>query len=101
MGPYASTIGLKFWENNAENIYIDKKIENGLISSFSVIADYGEGKNLVGKFSFNDTYNNYIAFKSRDSFLYLMPAFSSPENVNVTILKLKNNKVFQIQIDMN
>ena len=28
-----------------------------------------------------------------------MPAFSSPENVNVTILKLKNNKVFQIQID--
>ena len=49
MGPYASTIGLKFWENNAENIYIDKKIENGLISS-SVIADYGEGKNLVGKF---------------------------------------------------
>ena len=37
MGPYASTIGLKFWENNAENIYIDKKIENGLISSFSVM----------------------------------------------------------------
>ena len=99
MGPYASSIGLKFWENNAKNVYIDKKIENGLLSSFSVIANYGKNKNLIGKFSFNDTYNNYIAYKSMNSFLYLMPAFSSPENMNVKIIKLKNNKVFEIQIE--
>ena len=34
-----------------------------------------------------------------NSFLYLMPAFSSPENMNVKIIKLKNNKVFEIQIE--
>jgi NDP-hexose-3-ketoreductase len=98
MGPYAASIGLKFWESDAKNIYINKKIENGLISSFSVIANYGENKNLVGKFSFNESYSNYIAFKSKNTFLYLMPAFSSPENMIVKILKLKNNEIVEIQI---
>lgn len=99
MGPYATSIGLKFWESDAKNIYINKRIENGLTSSFSVVANYGENKDLVGKFSFNENYSNYIAFKSKEIFLYLIPAFSSPENMDVKILGLKNNEIFKIQIE--
>lgn len=91
MGPYASSIGLKFWNQTVKEVYINKTYEKNIITSFSIIAKYGGGKNLIGNFSFNKDYRNYVAFKTLDSFTYLTPAFSSPESVNMKILQINGD----------
>ena len=91
MGPYASSVGLKFWNQTVKDLYINKTCEKNIITSFSIIAKYGDGKNFIGNFSFNKNYKNYVAFKTHDSFTCLTPAFSSPDSVNMKILQINGD----------
>ena len=48
MAIYASTAGLLFWNKNAKTVKIQRFDENGLNLGFTVNANYGNGKEMIG-----------------------------------------------------
>ena len=55
MAIYASSAGYLFWKP-LQKLSLFKSSENGLVTGFNILINYGRGKEFVGRFGFNRTY---------------------------------------------
>lgn len=62
MGIYASTAGKLFWESKVKKLSLNLYKEKNLVKSFTINANYGNGKDFIGHFGFGKTYKNQINF---------------------------------------
>lgn len=85
MAIYASTAGLLFWNKNAETVKIHRFDENGLNLGFTINANYGNGKEMIGNFSFEKDYKNEVRFVDADSSYKYSRVFSPPPDFQTTV----------------
>ena len=62
LGIYASTSGYLFWEEKLKNIKISEYKKNNLNMGFTVLANYGNGKDFIGNFGFDKVYMNNVKY---------------------------------------
>ena len=92
MAIYASNAGYIFWETPLEKLSLFKSSENGLITGFNVIINYGRGKEFIGRFGFNKTYTNQIQYHGLNFSTKYDRVFSPPPNLETYITKETKNK---------
>ena len=85
MAIYASTAGLLFWNKNAKTVKIHRFDENGLNLGFTVNANYGNGKEMIGNFGFEKDYKNEVRFVDTSSSYKYSRVFSPPPDFQTTV----------------
>ena len=85
MAIYASTAGLLFWNKNAKTVKIHRFDENGLNLGFTVNANYGNGKEMIGNFGFEKNYKNEVRFVDTGSSYKYSRVFSPPPDFQTTV----------------
>ena len=85
MAIYASTAGLLFWNKNAKTVKIHRFDENGLNLGFTVNANYGNGKEMIGNFGFEKDYKNEVRFVDTGSSYKYSRVFSPPPDFQTTV----------------
>ena len=85
MAIYASTAGLLFWNKNAKTVKIQRFDENGLNLGFTVNANYGNGKEMIGNFGFEKDYKNEVRFVDTGSSYKYSRVFSPPPDFQTTV----------------
>ena len=85
MAIYASTAGLLFWNKNAKTVKIHRFDENGLNLGFTVNANYGNGKEMIGNFGFDKDYKNEVRFVDTGSSYKYSRVFSPPPDFQTTV----------------
>ena len=98
MAIYASTAGLLFWNKNAETVKIHRFDENGLNLGFTVNANYGNGKEMIGNFSFEKDYKNEVRFVDADSSYKYSRVFSPPPDFQTTVDVEENGNIKTINV---
>jgi len=101
MAIYASTAGLLFWNKNAEKVKIHRFDENGLNKGFTVNANYGSGKEMIGNFGFEKDYKNEVRFVGADSSYKYSRVFSPPPDFQTTVYieEVGNTKIINVGKD--
>lgn len=97
MAAYASSIGMKFWDTNSKFIKMSIEKIDGFENSFSILANYGEGKDMIGYFGFNRSYSNNVTFINQNHTAVVERIFSAPENYKTEINILdKGNNLYEV-----
>ncbi len=91
MGIYCSNAGYLFWETSLKSISINKFIKNELVIGFTVLANYGNGKELIGNFGFERNYKNCISFYGNDFETNYERVFSPPPELITKVAKISGN----------
>ena len=101
MGIYATTLGYLFWNTPSKKIIVNSYTKDSIVEGFTVLANYGRGKNLIGNFGFNQVYTNKITFSGNGIKTIYERVFSQPVTYESKIYKYTNteNKVFNIGKD--
>ena len=88
MGIYASQSGRSFWGEDAKSFSIvdETKPKDKISTGFSGKATYGEGKEAIFKFGFNEEYKNNITFNTTEFSISYERVFSPPADLNVSLL---------------
>lgn len=92
MAIYASSAGYLFWETPLQKLSLFKSSENGLVTGFNILINYGRGKEFVGRFGFNRTYTNQIQYHGLNFSTKYDRVFSPPPNLDTYITKETKNK---------
>jgi len=91
MGIYASTVGYLFWDRKIQDIKINEYKKNKITTGFTVLANYGNGKDLIGNFGFGKLYMNEAQyFGSKFNTVYER-VFSPHTDYETFIQKKTNN----------
>lgn len=92
MSAYAMGIGRWLWNSSPKNIKIGNvEIDNGLIKSFSFIADYGLNRVSMGSFGFGYEYLNNVTMIGKNSWGGYDRVFSPPPDSTISISGKKKN----------
>ncbi len=92
MAIYCSNAGYFFWETNLKSLSINKFIKSELVIGFTVLANYGNGKELIGNFGFEKNYKNCISYYGNDFETHYERAFSPPPELITKVTKISGNK---------
>lgn len=98
MAIYASMAGLLFWDKPSKETKIYKFKNKSVVERFSILANYGSGKNLIGNFGFNQIYSNKVTFSGREIRAEYDRVFSPPNSYNSKIYISKKNTKKKIEI---
>ncbi len=98
LGSYASSVGQNFWGQKSETISISINKRRNLPISFSIMANYGPGKEMIGYFSFERDYSNKVTFIGEQQTVSFDRIFSAPANFNTEIIVNKNNSIKKINV---
>tara|TARA_Y100000741_G_scaffold343245_1_gene306909 strand:- start:321 stop:1256 length:936 start_codon:yes stop_codon:yes gene_type:complete len=94
MAVYASSVGRNFWGSNSKSVTLSVEKKHKLDISFSVLANYGQGRDMIGYFGFDKNYSNNLTFIGNSKTASLERVFSAPDDFNSKIIinKSNNNK---------
>ena len=99
MGAYAMGMGRWVWNSSPKDIKIGNvETDQGLIKSFSFIADYGSNRISMGSFGFGYEYMNKVTMIGKNSWGEFDRVFSLPSDLNISINGKKNNNVWKIDV---
>ncbi len=101
LGIYASTSGYLFWEKKLKNIKISEYKKNNLNMGFTVLANYGNGKDFIGNFGFDKVYMNNVKYFGRNFNTEYKRVFSPHLDYQTFIEKETNRdkKIYDIGVD--
>lgn len=91
MGIYASSVGYLFWEKKAKSIKVNISRENNLTVGFTVLSNYGNGRDFIGYFGFNKIYTNKVQFSNSKFITEYKRVFSPPVDFTTSITKRTKN----------
>ena len=98
LGSYASSVGQNFWGQKSEVMSISINKKRNLPISFSIMANYGAGKEMIGYFSFERNYSNKVTFIGEEQTVSFDRIFSAPADFNTEIIVNKNNSIKKINV---
>ena len=93
IGPYAVTPGRLFF--NVASLEIEARVlseQQGVITSFSIISLYPEGRCLTGTFGFTTSYVNQLQILSSDLNIRMERTFSPPPDMGLELQVRENNQ---------
>jgi len=90
MAIYSSNVGYLFWDKKVKNLEINKHTRNNLILGFTVMANYGNGNDLIGNFGFEKNYKNNVTYLGENFDTSYDRVFSPPADFDTKITKNKN-----------
>jgi predicted dehydrogenase len=100
MAVYASSVGRHFWGSNSKSLTVSVEKKHRLDISFSVLANYGQGRDMIGYFGFEKNYSNNLTFIGNSKKASLERVFSAPDEFNSKIIINKSNNRNQNIIDI-
>jgi len=98
MGVYAASIGSIFWNTYSKSLNLSNFKRRNLSIGFSIIANYGKGKDMIGYFGFEKNYSNKVTFIGSSQTITLDRVFSAPPSFDSHIIINKNNKIKKINV---
>ena len=90
MAIYSSNIGYLFWERQVGSLKVNKYTKNKLVIGFTVLANYGNGKDLIGNFGFEKNYKNNVTYLGENFETSYDRVFSPPIDFETKIIRNKN-----------
>lgn len=94
LGAYSMSVGKKFWECKIKSFSVNISKIHNLPISFSINANFGKNKDMLGYFSFNKQYTNSVKFISNQISVKYDRVFSPPYTLNTHLL-IEND--FEVQ----
>lgn len=91
MGVYAASMGRYFWNANSESLSVNINRKLKLDTTFSIIANYGQGRDMIGYFGFEKNYSNQVSFIGETKTTTLERVFSAPKDFSTQIIVIKSN----------
>lgn len=87
LGPYAVSVGRVLWdtEPTSVSLVVNSRAHSGVVSSFSVLAEYSGGRSVIGRFGFTMPYRNDLHLAGNGISIDIDRAFSAPPDHPVTL----------------
>ena len=92
MGPYIAAVSRLFFKTMPKKIIKNVILKNKISSKIEVLFIYKDSY-LLGKFSHNDDYKNFIEVYFKNKTFKLSRVFSPPALENLKVLELNKNKI--------
>jgi dTDP-3,4-didehydro-2,6-dideoxy-alpha-D-glucose 3-reductase len=96
LGPYCVSAGRIFFNNVPERIFClinDYDVRCDVETSFSVLAQYSNGRSLIGNFGFNSEYLNRLNILGTNFSVEINRVFSPPAELENEVLFKMNNSL--------
>jgi len=90
MGVYAASMGRYFWDTDSESLSVNINTKRKLDITFSITANYGQGRDMIGYFGFEKNYSNQVSFIGETKTTTLERVFSAPKDLCTQIIVNKN-----------
>jgi NDP-hexose-3-ketoreductase len=86
-GPYMASLGRVLWGTEPERLHVivGERTEEGLDTSYGVLAGYPGGKTIAGQFGFTTGYRNSLVLAGRGITIEVERPFSAPPDLVVDI----------------
>lgn len=86
-GPYAVSLGRALWGTAPERIdaVVNERTDDGVETSFSMLAGYPGGRTVVGQFGFTTTYQNMVRLMGNGFTIDIERPFSAPPGMAVEL----------------
>ena len=95
LGPYAVTPGRIFFDEEPKKMFCRISTwnqDNGIDTSFSILATYSEGRSMVGHFGFTSEYRNYLNVLGLGVSVDIERVFSMPVEMENELRVKQQNK---------
>jgi predicted dehydrogenase len=86
-GPYLASLGRVLWGTEPEQLHVivGDRTADGLVTFYSVLAGYPDGRTIVGQFGFTTAYRNSLHLQGRRLSVDLERPFSAPPEMPVDL----------------
>lgn len=87
LGPYAASVGRVLWDTEPTSVglVVNARGHSGVVSSFSVLAEYSGGRSVIGRFGFTMPYRNELHLAGDGISIDVDRAFSAPPDYAVNL----------------
>ncbi len=96
LGPYAAAIARIFFTEHPDYLslrVLNRDPETNIDTAFSLMADFGNRRSLIGTFGFDSEYTNSLLLFGPNCSLKAERIFSTPPELQNTIVLNHNNKI--------